>query len=116
MIVSLSKTSFTVANISWVLKPPAVKSGTVACMAEGTEWISPELFHFSLSPFFSSSFSAAHKRSRPVCDVVEEHSQNELITDEGRRAFETWHRATFFKRLKIVTVGFLTFVFLIGSL
>lgn len=41
-----------------------------------------------------------------MCDVAEECSQNELITDEGRRAFESWHRTTFFKHLKIVTVGF----------
>lgn len=46
-----------------------------------------------------------------MCDVVEECSQNELITDEGRRAFESWHRATFFKRLKIVTVGFFSGLF-----
>lgn len=44
-----------------------------------------------------------------MCDVAEECSQNELITDEGRRAFESWHRTTFFKHLKIVTVGFFFF-------
>lgn len=90
-------------------------------MAEGTQWISPELFHFSLSPFPPPPLSAAHERLRPVCDVAEERSQNELITDEGRRAFESWHQTTFFKHLKIVTVGLFffflfRFVFLIGGL
>lgn len=46
-----------------------------------------------------------------MCDVAEECSQNELITDEGRRAFESWHRMTFFKHLKIVTVGFFSGLF-----
>lgn len=78
-------------------------------MAEGTQWISPELFHFSLSPFPPPPLSAAHERLRPVCDVAEERSQNELITDEGRRAFESWHQTTFFKHLKIVTVGLFFF-------
>lgn len=46
-----------------------------------------------------------------MCDVAEECSQNELITDEGRRACESWHRTTFFKHLKIVTVGFFSGLF-----
>ena len=92
------------ANISPVLNPSSHET------RRGQRGHTGLAFHFSLSPVFFPP-SAAHKRLRPVCDVAVECSQNELITDEGRRAFETWHRTTFFKHLKIVTVGFFSGLF-----
>lgn len=75
----MSKTSSKVAYISSVLNPPSVKSGTFACMAEAGYSGTWTLSFFTFP--YSSSLSAAHKRLRPVCDVAEECSQNELITD-----------------------------------
>lgn len=107
---SKSKTSFTVANISQVLNPSHQMGYSRMCGFRGQNGLALNsfIFHF---PFFPPPFSVAHKRLCPVSDVAEELSHNELITDKSRRAFESWHRTTFFRHLNIVTVVFFQICF-----